>query len=58
MKCPFETTSTQCLQGINEYNESGLCTSYEHTLIEKHDFIDCLQEDCACFENGKCKRTG
>ena len=59
MKCPYTIDQTaQTNVNQYEYNENGACILHRHILIEQHDLMDCLKEECAAWKNGRCEYRG
>jgi hypothetical protein len=54
MKCPYACNAHQVNQNRYEYDEDGRNTFHEHKLVEKKQFLDCLQEECAVWIDGRC----
>lgn len=59
MKCPY--TVDQVIQiNVNRYkfDENGNCTSHQHKLVEQRGLTDCLREECAAWQDGRCQYRG
>lgn len=54
MKCPYTCDTEQVNQNSYEYDEDGHNIFHEHKLIEHCTYVNCLQEECAVFYDGKC----
>ena len=59
MKCPY-TIAESVQQNVNlyQYSETGNCTSHVHRLVEQHELMDCLKEECAAWQDGRCQYRG
>lgn len=53
MKCPYNITLELVSQDTYTH-EDGNVTFHQQKLIEKHEFTDCLQEECAAWD-GRCR---
>lgn len=59
MKCPYTILDT--VQTNTErygFDENGNCISRRHTLVEQRDLMDCLKEECAAWQDGRCQYRG
>lgn len=58
MKCPYCCNHQTIQQTTYEYNEDGVITA--QTLVESQNLKlhDCLKEECAAWQNGKCAYVG
>jgi hypothetical protein len=52
--CPYNFQIEQVNENIYEYNDDNLNTSYTHKLLEKHDRLPCIGEECGAFYDGRC----
>ena len=54
MKCPYTVHRRVVQQTIYDYGEDGQVK--EQTLVENNiaEPIDCQQENCGAWENGRC----
>lgn len=59
MKCPYNILDVmQTNTDRYTYNELGNCTMHTHQLIEQRDLMDCLREECAAWQDGRCQYRG
>lgn len=59
MKCPYNSDQTvQINVNCYTFDENGNCTKHRHKLVEQHDLMDCLQEECAAWRDGHCEYRG
>lgn len=59
MKCPYNCGETVQIN-VNRYkmDESGNCIAHRHRLVEQHALMDCLREECAAWQDGRCQYRG
>ena len=69
MKCPYNITTitTEVNHGLKtevarwdheDDSRDELFGRWNTTIIERPVMADCLQEECAAWQNGRCVRTG
>lgn len=59
MKCPHNILDVaQTNTDRYTYNELGNCTTRTHQLIEQRDLMNCLREECAAWQDGRCQYRG
>ena len=58
MKCPYACDIEQVNQDSYEYDDDSRNTFHEHKLVEHRTYINCLQEECTVFYDGKCHYNG
>lgn len=58
MKCPYTCCVQDVTQTLFEYDEDGKLKI--DTLISKQtpEYIDCIEEECAVYYDGKCHYKG
>lgn len=56
MKCPYNPILSQVNQYRYEYNENQEVDFQEHKLYQVNNSADCLKEECAMWQDGKCVR--
>lgn len=54
MKCPYNITVQQRTVHKYEHDTDGRIASEEIVLVETHPFVDCLQQECGAWQNGRC----
>ena len=54
MKCPYTCNVEQANENTYEFDEEGHNTHHEHKLVEKRQFVECLKEECAVWQDEKC----
>ena len=59
MKCPYNILDVaQTNTDRYTYNELGNCTTHTHQPIEQRDLMDCLRDECAAWQDGRCQYRG
>lgn len=59
MKCPYNAKLVeQVNQNHYEYDENGYNTFHQHKLVEAKMLMDCLEQECAAWQNGRCRYRG
>ena len=58
MKCHYAVDRHCVTQTIFEYNEEGVETFRETVEHNTAEFVDCLQERCGAYQNGRCEYRG
>lgn len=58
MKCPYMTNSIQASRNTFSYDEDGKCITESSILQELHPFVECLEGDCAAWQDGRCQYNG
>lgn len=52
--CPYRLKVEQVTQTAREYDEiKEIVTNYK--LIERQEMMECPKEECAAWQDGKCK---
>ncbi len=54
MKCPYAVTRVIRTHMDAEYNEQGCQTEYTEMQMNKAEFVDCAENECGAWKNGKC----
>lgn len=54
MKCPYNTIMAERYQMSMEYDEAGNQTDVRYNYVKIPNRTECLKEDCAVYNNGKC----
>jgi hypothetical protein len=54
MECPYTVNILQTNKWKYTYDESNNGTETVHILKEDRKFVDCLQEQCGAWQNGRC----
>lgn len=55
MKCPYAVDRHSTTQTTFEYDESGNLMFQQSIEHNSASFVDCLQENCGAWQNGKCQ---
>lgn len=59
MTCPYNcSTITQVTQCRYEYDEEGRNEFYEIKLVEDKEYLECKEENCAVWYDGRCHYNG
>jgi hypothetical protein len=53
MKCPYAINIEQIVQDTYTY-EDGNTTVHQSKLVERRTYVECLQEECAVWVDGRC----
>lgn len=58
MKCPYilKTEVTQSIEKTNSDNETGVYDQRIVNTVTAFEMADCLKENCAKWQDGKCER--
>jgi hypothetical protein len=54
MKCPYSINIEQVVKYTFDRDENGNTTTEVQNLLEHRKYVDCLQEECAVWIDGKC----
>ncbi len=54
MKCPYAADIEQVYQDTYDY-EDGQTVCHQNKLVERRTFVDCLQDECAVWVDGRCR---
>lgn len=54
MKCPYTENRTIFIQTKIEYDENGNQSFVTETQRNIAERVDCIEENCAAYHNGKC----
>lgn len=57
MKCPYIFKIEQQTQTTYAYNDDGAVTVEGSLLNETQTPLDCLEDECAAWQEGRCIRT-
>lgn len=58
MKCPYNVNYQIVTQSKMEYNDEGQMTINTNIQNQTVQMIECIKEECAAFEDGKCRYRG
>ena len=58
MKCPYNVNYQIVTQSKMEYNDEGQMTINTDIQNQTVQMIECIKEECAAFEDGKCRYRG
>nr|DAZ02364.1 MAG TPA: hypothetical protein [Caudoviricetes sp.] len=58
MKCPYAVTRSTTSQTVYEYGEDGEMTMQQTVDHNEAKFVDCLEGNCAAWQNGRCQYRG
>ena len=58
MKCPYTVDSHQHTQDTYEYDDEGRVVAEIRKVIEKRPFVDCVENNCAAWSDGRCNYRG
>ena len=54
MKCPYTENRVTFIQTKIEYNDDGSQSLVIEAQRNIAEMIDCIEENCAAYHNGKC----
>lgn len=58
MKCPYAVNRHFVSQTTYDYNEEGVETFRQTIEDNTAEFVDCLQDGCAAWRDGRCEYRG
>lgn len=58
MKCPYAVNRHTVSQTNIEYNEEGVQTFQQTVENNTASFVDCLEENCGAWRDGRCEYCG
>lgn len=58
MKCPYAVARSTTSQTVYEYGEDGEMTMQQTVDHNEAKFVDCLEGNCAAWQNGRCQYRG
>lgn len=54
MKCPYRENRIKVIKQKIEHNEYRNQSIVTETQMDVAEMIDCIEENCAAYHNGKC----
>lgn len=58
MKCPYIHKQIAVEETAQEFDENFNCTAITTKTIKNIELPDCLKEDCAAWNDGRCAYRG
>jgi hypothetical protein len=56
MKCPYIIKTRIVQQSVYDYFDDGTVSAEQLVQDTEEGHTDCIKEECAMWEDGKCKR--
>lgn len=58
MKCPYIQKQVTVEETAQEFDDNQCCTDITTNTIKNIELPDCLREDCAAWNDGRCAYRG
>lgn len=58
MKCPYIQKQVTVEETVQEFDNNQRCTDITTKTIKNIELPDCLREDCAAWNDGRCAYMG
>ena len=58
MKCPYIQKQVTVEETAQEFDDNFNCTDITTTTVKNIELPDCLREDCAAWDDGRCAYRG
>ena len=58
MKCPYIQKSITVEETAQEFDDNFNCTAITTETVKNIELPDCLREDCAAWNDGRCAYRG
>lgn len=58
MKCPYIQKQVTVEETAQEFDDNQCCTNLTTTTVKNIKLPDCLREDCAAWDDGRCAYRG
>ena len=58
MKCPYIQKQVTVEETVQEFDDNFNCTAITTETVKNIELPDCLREDCAAWNDGRCAYRG